>query len=685
MARNIIQIRRGYSTDYAGDLINSRSTDEKWLANSTLSEGEIGYEIDTGKFKIGKLKLSSGVWIQMPWSELPYAGAGGIVPGSGIGIEYSDSVPDKIYSILMPDDNNVTIDEYNITGILPNATGTYYKLGLSDNLDNINNINISGNLNAIGNIISNNIDLTDIVNKLVPPPPPTFAGSALSLSLSPAPVPRKLCSGFTPSNNGNNKTFTNGEILPNVIFYSPYNTNTISNVGPGESGTVLKVIKNTAEAGSRTLTNNNDAGTYLDLSILVDQDYNAINTNVAFGFYNILNIKATGLSALGWNTVYISGDRPINTDVSTTTSEWYYDNSNTLPVVGAPVVSTGVGSIFYSSSVPHFSGNFSIGFTAQHLSSDTYLDSVVNSIDNNDSTNAITNISTRNRTSYGLSNIAPRNDAQSAISLAITGVTPANQFRSVANSSFSAPLVVQNSFGVRSANIVSNGTVLIKTLGATNTLAVLREDNIPVGNSVQLGGDYITYGARISGYPVGVDTPASGTLFLWNSEAILSSGDCAIVGGILSHNITNYASHIPSGPNLSVAPRANNVPQYFTFKFQRSGVSTLKITLTTNGTTTGIAGLWFKLPNTAMDSQLASHSNGWARASATYFGGIFSSSNDGCAQGTVVPLNTTINNLSYNITFGASNSTNSLNNEIHVRIKLSGGQSISSLNIQGTS
>ena len=152
MARNIIQVRRGYSSNYTGDLINNRPLDgvnaQKWFDNITLDEGEIGYEIDTGKFKIGKLKLSGNTWVKMEWGELPYAGGGELVPGTGIGLTYSDTSPDIIHSILIPEDNNVTIDEYNITGILPNATGTYYKLGLSDSLSGINDINISGNLNA---------------------------------------------------------------------------------------------------------------------------------------------------------------------------------------------------------------------------------------------------------------------------------------------------------------------------------------------------------------------------------------------------------------------------------------------------------------------------------------------------------------------------------------------------------
>jgi hypothetical protein len=53
---NLIQVRRGTLTQWS-------------TANPTLSVGEIGFESDTGKFKIGDGTLA--------WNALDYAGGGG--------------------------------------------------------------------------------------------------------------------------------------------------------------------------------------------------------------------------------------------------------------------------------------------------------------------------------------------------------------------------------------------------------------------------------------------------------------------------------------------------------------------------------------------------------------------------------------------------------------------------------
>jgi hypothetical protein len=55
-AQTVIQHRRDLAADWT-------------TANPVLSAGEIGFEIDTGKFKIG-----DGILV---WDELKYAGGGG--------------------------------------------------------------------------------------------------------------------------------------------------------------------------------------------------------------------------------------------------------------------------------------------------------------------------------------------------------------------------------------------------------------------------------------------------------------------------------------------------------------------------------------------------------------------------------------------------------------------------------
>ena len=146
--RNLIQVRRGYSMNYDGLQIGNTPLDNKWTAGIQLKEGEIGYELDTGKFKIGRWDTSSNGLTT--WANLNYAGGDGFIPGSGIGILPNDGDYDTLYSILKQADNdtNITIEEADISTLISGATGTYYKLGLADNLTNINNITSSGMITA---------------------------------------------------------------------------------------------------------------------------------------------------------------------------------------------------------------------------------------------------------------------------------------------------------------------------------------------------------------------------------------------------------------------------------------------------------------------------------------------------------------------------------------------------------
>ena len=163
--RNLIQVRRGYSMTYSGDQIGSTPLANIWTAGIQLAEGEIGYEIDTGKFKIGKWDPVSDALTT--WANLDYAGGENYIPGSGIGINPNSSGPDTLYSILMnaDDDTNITIVTDDIANIITGATGTYHKIGLADNLTNINDITISGALTAdtghLGDIyVGNDVTVT---------------------------------------------------------------------------------------------------------------------------------------------------------------------------------------------------------------------------------------------------------------------------------------------------------------------------------------------------------------------------------------------------------------------------------------------------------------------------------------------------------------------------------------------
>lgn len=627
-------------------------------------------------------------------NSLAVGGVSGLFAQSGIGyVKDAISNAYTLYNYLINDtnDSNITISLLPLSDIVSGASGSYYVLGLANNLSNINNISITGDLSvknstfigninvtgtvtANGNIISNNVNLTDIINKLVPAQPPLFPGSQ-SLSIStPSLVTRKLCSGFSPALNNNSVSLTAGSQY-SVGFSNTYTTSFITGVGPGTTGTI-GVTKNTIVAGTKILTTGIDNGTYSDLIINNDRDYSAVSS-AASGFWQIFDSRASGSATSGWNTIKITSTQGTDTNLVS----WYYDaNSTNSPSVTSPIATTGTGgnTIIYSSSVPHYSGSVSISFNLRYLSGDTYNDNFINNVASPTYLNPISAIT---RPSIGLPDTLSQNylvSASSGISMNNIFTIRTNLFTIAPSNSFIPSLTINNSSNTTSFTPTSSNNVLIKTLDAQNA-TILQENYIPVGTSTTLGSAYTSYGVRISGYPNSIDTPASGILNNWNSTSRLGSGDAAVVGGILSHNITDYSSYIPTGPNLGTAPRSNTVPQYFTFKTQRTSVGKLNIVISAPN---GIAGLWFKLPGTNMDTSLST-TNGWSTANSQY-ADLFNASNQGCAETAVVPLNTSLSNITRTITFGTNNSSNSTNNEIHIRIKLSSGQTITSLSLQGT-
>jgi len=119
--------------------------------------------------------------------------------------------------------------------------------------------------------------------------------------------------------------------------------------------------------------------------------------------------------------------------------------------------------------------------------------------------------------------------------------------------------------------------------------------------------------------------------------------------------------------------------------------------------TTGIAGMWIAAPGTTIDTGgfgnaspgfpgPTSTINGWLTSYEQYNGsGVPGNSatggnptgTNGCAVtgADVVPLNSAIANVSYTMTLGEQNASNSTGNNILVRIALASGQTITALSI----
>ncbi len=110
---NLIQVRRGTLTQWS-------------TANPTLSVGEIGFESDTGKFKIGNGTLA--------WNALDYAGGGGAT--------VSATAP------ASPDQGALWFN--STTGITSIYFGSVWEeLSLTGNLDGGKSNSVYGGINPI--------------------------------------------------------------------------------------------------------------------------------------------------------------------------------------------------------------------------------------------------------------------------------------------------------------------------------------------------------------------------------------------------------------------------------------------------------------------------------------------------------------------------------------------------------
>lgn len=574
-------------------------------------------------------------------------------------------------TITSSTNNNITVEPGG-SGILivANTAGGAVGVALGDpsqgNLTS-NALTLS-NSSSVSNAIA---QLNEILGKLVPPSPTNFPG-ATTLSVN-SMSSYRMCN-FTQTDNtpGANKSVAGGTTVTTVRRASSYATNTVANVGPGNSGTVT-VLLNGANAGSRTLTSSlNGNGTYSNLVITNNVDYNSVNANIAAGFWSVFTSYAAGVVTEGWNEVKITQSAAGNTN----TPAWYYDASTPgTPVVGnVSVTLPGSPSYTYSSTVPHYNNTnqFTLNFDVNRLSGDMYPTS--DNFITGTAGGAFQAPATLTYTSASVSTPLARNLYVS--SGALTTATTSNIVSGFGSSSGSPSISVTNSYATGTGSFSPGNVVLYKT----GTASTMEEANVVIGGTIGSGSGAAF---RIIN-PGSTDTPAfSASATAFNSQSsTLETYDATIVAAILKHDQTNYSTgYLPVGPDLS-AGRSGS--QYFTFKFVRTSVSKFDVRWT--GT---LAGLWVALPGSLIDT--SSTLNGWIDMSIAYAGagvpgaGTGGNGSNGCALGTVAPLNSAQTNRSITATFGTVSSSSTATNEIYVRIKLTSGQSITALSLQPAS
>jgi hypothetical protein len=530
-------------------------------------------------------------------------------------------------------------------------------------------------------------ELNEVLGKLVPPRPPNFPGNT-ALTITTATTSARMCTGFTQPDNttGANRAVAAGTLVA-AVRGSTYTTSTISNVGPGDSGT-LTVYLNSVNAGNitfNTAATPTANGVHGNLVITNNYDYKYANSSIPLGFWYVFTAQATGVVSSGWNEVYMADTATANT----VTPFWYYDSSTAAaPVFSATSITPTVTNLSYSSTIPHYTNasQFTLGFNVNRLSGNMYP--------NNG--NLLTNTTTAGGAfsapasiTYAAANVSvPLTQDLYVASGNLTTATTANVIAGFGSSATGPSVTITNSYNSTTNTFTPTGTVLYKT----GTTTAIDETNIVIGSPIGSG----------SGNGYRIDNPGTGNTPVYTgNEAQFNSQtgpfytyDATVVGsggqGRLTFNQTDYSSgaYLPVGPNLS----GQGTTQWFTFKFVRSATSKFNIAIT--GT---VGGVWVALPGSVFDTNIigtgpTSDLNGWLNMSLPYGGSGIPGANtgnggngsNGCSLGGIIPLNTPISG-SYTCTFGTISSTSTATNEIYVRIRLTSGQSVTALSLQTAS
>jgi len=595
-------------------------------------------------------------------------------------------------NVIISNIGNINAGNVNINNLAEpvantDATTKYYVDQAVGNVsaDVIGNAIILGTPSA-GNLISNAVTLTantfvtdglvqinTVLGKLVPPSPSNFPGGQ-TLTISSLSSFRMANITQVDNTPGANKSVAAGTTVTSVRRAATYATNTISTVGPGDSG-VITAVRNGANVGTVTLNTNASPsanGTYGgNLVITNNFDYNSANASIAAGFWYVFSAAISGTAApAGWNEVYIADSATGNTN----TPVWYYDNSSpsTPSFTSSTMAPPGSTTLLYSSTIPHYTNvnQFAIGTTVANVSGNTYPTSnVLASGASGGSFAAPASVN------YNASNIGSNilNSFQSA-----SFTTTATVTTGFGGSATGPQLSVNNSY--------ATGTLTLTT--ALGNIVLYKSGN---ATAIDEGNIIVTSVGTGSGNAVRIVNPGTGNTPSYTANAAtfnsqsstLQTYDATVVGsgvqGVLKHDQTNYSTgYLPAGPNLS-AGRSGT--QYFTFKFVRTTVSKFDITYAGN-----VAGMWVALPGSVIDS--SSGANGWIDMSQAYAGsgypGVNSPGNgsDGCSVGGVVTLNTTVASTSKTCTFGTVSSSSTATNEIYVRVALTSGQTITGLSLK---
>ena len=513
-----------------------------------------------------------------------------------------------------------------------------------------------------------------------------------------------LAAGATDNTGGN--IVANGTSVTRVATTTPVATSTqVQNANTATTGTLTAYVNNTAAGNTAFYTGNSRAGTYGALIVSTDQDLHVANAAVPTGFYKVFSATISNtLASLGngYNDFQLRHTVTGNTN----TVGMVKDNLNSAPtLVTSNVVMAGnvSGTYTYISGIPYYSATGSPSITVATLELQNFTGQTFRSADP-------FTLSAGSAIEGTGSIIATQTKTLAQIDGPTTMLTGSNV---KANTGISSNYTIGNlnvlingavnavaNIGANIFNVVGTSTTVqlptkIQVNAAANT--GISEGNIAV--SATLGSVYTDNGLRITGFGSAANTPAFNgatnnyTANVWTGvQTIAGTQEAVDRYGVVKNYVTDLSTgYLPVGPNLATG---RSGLQYFTFAFRRATMANFDIRLTT---TTGIAGMWIAAPGTTIDTNIAgtgpsSSLNGWLTCSLQYNGSGVPGANTGSGGGNgsngvaltgadVVPLNSAIANVSYTMTLGSQNSSNSTGNNILVRIALNTNQTITALSI----
>jgi len=558
---------------------------------------------------------------------------------------------------------------------------------------------------------SNTQTRTSYITILTNPTAPTNLSGYTNVTISTASQGTSplLAAGAQDNTGGN--IVANGTSVTRVATTTPVATSTqVQNANTATTGTLTAFVNNTA-AGNVTFTiGGNTVGTTGALIVSADRDLHVANAAVPTGFYKVFSATISNtLASLG--TGYNDFQLRHTVSGNTNTVGMVKDNLNSAPslVTGNVIMVESVaGTYVYISGIPYYGATGSPSVTVANLEVQNFSGQTFRSATPftysagtvSEGTGSIISNQTKTLAQIdGLTSMLTGSNVNANVGIA-SNYTLGNMTVLINGAVNSTANIGANLFNV----IGTSTTVQLPTKIQVNATAnsSVQEGNIAV--SATLGSVFTDAGKRITGFGTAANNPSfSGatnyyTANVWTGvQTIAGTQEAVVRYGALKHFVTDLSTgFLPVGPNLATG---RSGVQYFTFAFRRATMANFDIRLTS---TTGISGMWIAAPGTTIDTGgfvtptpgfpgPTSTINGWLDCSIQYNGsGVPGASTANGGNGTngvaltgadVVPLNSAIANVSYTMTLGSQNASNSTGNNILVRIALASGQTITALSI----